>query len=294
MSMSSGHRPSVFISHSADDEVGPLVAFLHDLGYVVETPASLTGWQPAHAAIAERIRSADLLLAVLDGAVPNVSFEVGIAVGAGTPVLLVSGNRRPPHDLAGLPRIDPSANFDAFAAAITRAMRGRELAHGAPESVQHEPALSAEVASRFLASVQSSAEGPVFEALVVALFEQVGAEVLRTSTTEGRTVARPDLVVWHDDLAAGFGLPLPVEVLVRTLEPRAILARLRRTRDLAGAPNLLAISAVNIPPLVDVDDEGRAVVIAPLQMLVAALADLPVGEAMAAVRAQATLVTAAS
>lgn len=51
---------------------------------------------------------------------------------------------------------------------------------------------------------------------------------------------------------------------------------------------------MNIRPLVDVDDEGRAVVIAPLQMLVAALADLPVGEAMAAVRAQATLVTAAS
>ncbi len=293
--MPSGQRPSVFISHSADDEVGPLVGVLRDLGYLVETPANLSGWQPAHAAIAERIRSADLLLAVLDRAAPTVSFEVGIAVGAGTPVLLVSGNRRPPQDLAGLPRIDPSANFDAFAAAITRAMRGRELAHGAPASVHHEPALSAEVANRFLASLQSSAEGPVFEALVVALFEQVGAEVVRTSTTEGgRTVARPDLVIWHDDLAAGFGLPLPVEVLARTLEPRAILARLRRTRDLAGAPTLLAISAASIPPLVNVDDEGRAVVIAPLQMLVAALAELPVGEAMAAVRAQAALVTAAS
>lgn len=294
MSMSSGRQASVFISHSPDQEVGPLIAALRDLGYLVETPATIAGWQPVHVAMVERVRNADLLLAVLDGPGPNVSFEVGVAVGAGTPVLLLSGNRRLARDLAGLPRVDPGANLDALADAVARTIRRREISHQAERPTHHEPALSRKLAAQFLASAADSADGSIVEALIVALFEQVGAEVLRTTSTEARTPVRPDLVIWHDELAAGFGLPLPVEVLVKTLEPRAILGRLRRTRDVAGAPSLLAIDVLNHPPLAEVDGDGKTLVIAPLQMLIAALAEFPVGEAMARIRAQATLVTAAS
>jgi hypothetical protein len=294
VSVPSGRSASVFISHSADEDIGPLVAVLRDLGYLVETPASVAGWQPVHAAIVEKIQNSDLLVAVLDSPAPNVSFEVGIAVGAGTPVLLLSGNRRPAQDLAGLPRIEPGASPEAFADALARTIRGRELSHQAAESIRHAPALPREMATRFLASAANATDGASVEGLVASLFEQVGAQVLRTSATERRTIAPPDLVIWHDELAAGFGLPLPVEVLVRTLEPRAILGRLRRTRDHAGAPSLLAIDVLNNPPLVEVDDDGKVLVIAPLQMVIAALADLPVGEALAMIRAQAALVNAAS
>jgi hypothetical protein len=282
----------VFLSHAATEDVSELASMLRRLGHAVEVPEALWGPQSFSELSLEAIRSANVLVAVLDGPSANVLVEVGVAVGVGTPVvLLLSSDIRFGRELDTLPRVRRPDDLENLNEAIVRAALARPDRNVDRELV-HRPALNPEVANEFQATLRDRSTDPQgIERLVVRLFESSGAKVLRQPNPEpGSTpLARPDLVIWHDDLNASFGLPLPVEILVRTFAPEAMLPRLRRTLNLSGAQSLLALSALSSPPIASVEGD-RTVVVVSLGDLVEYLANYPLGQALGLLRAQATLI----
>jgi hypothetical protein len=290
-----GDQPlRVFLSHAATEDVSELAATLRRLGHAVELPEALWGPQSFRDLSLEAIRSANVLVAVLDGASANVLLEVGVAVGVGTPVvLLMSSDVRLGRELDTFAHVRRPDDLESLNETIMRAALARPDGRPDRESV-HRATLSPEVANEFQAELRDQPAGPrAIEGLVVRLFERSGAKVLQQPSPEPGSppLARPDLVVWHDDLNASFGLPLPVEILVRTFAPEAVLPRLRRTLNLSGAQSLLAVSALRSPPIASIEGD-RAVVVVSLADLVDYLARYPLGQALGLLRAQATLIGA--
>jgi hypothetical protein len=279
----------VFLTHEPTEDASDLIDALRRLGHVVRTPEALSGWQPFYDASVSAIREADIVLAVPDEPSATVLLDIGVALGTGTPVLLVLAGEQPGvRELADLPQLDRLLAWETIDERLRRAAR-RRVPPETPTSAP-QPALSAETAAEDLAILRSEKlDSRLLEDLVVRVFQQVGAEVFR-QPANGRgesVVERPDLVVWHDDLNAGFGLPLPVEILIKTFEPKAILPRLQRTLRLSGARSLLALSARDHMPLASVDEHGRIVLIAPLALLLRYLTELSFGNALGALRAEA-------
>ena len=192
---------------------------LRQLGHVVEVPEALWGPQSFQEVSLEAIRSANVLVAVLDGASANVLVEIGVAVGVGTPVvLLFSSDIRLGRELNTLPHVRRPDDLENLNETIKRVAQARPDRRLDRELVQRA-ALSPEAANEFQADLRDQPAGSRgIEGLVVRLFERSGAKVLHQPSPEPGSppLARPDLVVWHDDLNASFGLPLPVEILVRT------------------------------------------------------------------------------
>jgi hypothetical protein len=73
-----------------------------------------------------------------------------------------------------------------------------------------------------------------------ALFKASGATTRVSTTSSDVTV--PDLAIWHDELTATLGTPLPVEILARGGSWPAVRPRLERTLAASGGRTLLAIS----------------------------------------------------
>lgn len=216
-----GDQPlRVFLSHAATEDVSELATTLRRLGHAVEVPEALWGPQSFRELSSEAIRSANVLVAVLDGASANVLVEVGVAVGVGTPVvLLMSSDVRLGRELDTLPHVRRPDDLENLNETIMRAALARPYGHVDRESVQ-QAALNPEAANEFQAELRDQATGSQgIERLVVRLFEQSGAKVLQQPSPEPGSppLARPDLVVWHDDLNASFGLPLPVEIFNQNL-----------------------------------------------------------------------------
>jgi hypothetical protein len=96
------------------------------------------------------------------------------------------------------------------------------------------------------------------------------------------------MVVWHDDLHAGFGLPLPVEVLWgRGTRSIAILNRLRYTLTAAGTRSLVGVLREDQPALSEVANDGRLILLVSVRDLVTGVRQQPLAEALAQLLTQA-------
>lgn len=115
----------VFISHSLRDRelAAAIAAQLKDHGDAPLDPFSSPLGNEGISRIFADMRSADMVVAILSATTPNVFYELGVAVGAGLPVLMVgSAGESIPADMAALPFVQLTGNVDADAPIVTAAL----------------------------------------------------------------------------------------------------------------------------------------------------------------------------
>lgn len=149
------------------------------------------------------IRDVDFLVAVLFGnsADANTIFEIGIAVGAGKPVLLIVVNdTQIPFDLAGLLQVRSSLH-DENTIQLHLDLMMRSVAQGYRYNVSASQKSRRAKSSSGTDVAHIEAKGPVvasaFESEVLALIERAGGTVVRQPRTHVEvTKFIPDALVW--------------------------------------------------------------------------------------------------
>ncbi|MGP0073543.1 MAG: toll/interleukin-1 receptor domain-containing protein, partial [Bryobacteraceae bacterium] len=158
----------VFISHASRDRdfVAILMRLLQDEGYEVFEPGRETPGDIILSEISAAVHSADVMIAVVTASNPNIFYELGMAAGAGVPILIAAPPGEAfPGNLASVPYVQLSG--DGIRDAQTIARRAKEL-QGAPSSGKLKNFESAEAALR--AAVR---DPEVMESLCPANLEQL-------------------------------------------------------------------------------------------------------------------------
>lgn len=214
--------------------------------FEVSSSDTLLGSYARHTALTRALADVDVVVVFVpppeDAAGRNVLIEAGVALGARRPVLLVGERAHVPADLAALP-VSPAGSARALAADIELvAAGGPSVPEDDPAPAAVEPGLSQQIA-RQLRSRLSSERLAETEAVGVLddLFRAAGARTKNAAVVGHPSIDRADLAVWHDELTAAFGTPLPVEVLARRQSWPAVHKRLVRTLELSGGRTLLAL-----------------------------------------------------
>ena len=173
---------NVFLAHSytvRDFEFLQMLAeLLRDEGHQVFEPASILG-ERISSAISAAIHSADALVAVLTESNPNVFYELGIAAGAGVPIMIAStAEGLVPDALASVPFVKRSGDSLRDAQAIARQLDSlqRVPTPRPTRSSSAEETLREAVRDRTLLESLSPLD---FEYLVAELLRERGYVILR-------------------------------------------------------------------------------------------------------------------
>lgn len=293
MTNAAGSR-RVFVSYSlASKADADLLAALRGR-YDISEASTLASGLPMSLALTEAIRAADAVLVILpepnDAPLDNVLFEAGIAVGLGRSVVVVGDSLTLPRSLATFARVarrDLGALDQAIAMA-TRKRRSSGHARSVTKAAPAQPALSPATAQGFVERLTKNPSERDFVEWVAGTFREAGAAVVFDDRQKG--LDRADLSLWHDDLQAVFGLPLPVEVLISTRSLKPILARLQRTMRAAGATSLVAVSATQTQLHARWTDGISVIMAVDAARLVTALSTSPLPEALSELLSTATAV----
>jgi hypothetical protein len=178
----------VFIAHSSRDLdlVTSLITILREDGHEVFHPHSIAAGHSVISEISARIRSADVLIAVVRNGNPNVFYELGLAAGASVPILIAApAGELLPADLGSVPYVQLAGDTFRDAQIIARRANDlRKLARTAPLKFKSaEAALRAAVRHPALLEILSPTD---FEQLVMGLFRERGYEV--TAMESGRDI----------------------------------------------------------------------------------------------------------
>ena len=148
------------------------------------------------------IREADAVVALLDGATPNVFVEVGVALGLGKPVLVVGGTEELPWDLATLPYL-PTGTSERWwesglsgflSQALGDADRDDQYGTAAGEGLSRFSSLARE--PKLLDVMRHSDIAD----LVSELLREEGYETVQKEVRLGdSTILRPDVTASHAD-----------------------------------------------------------------------------------------------
>src|ERR1700734_406785 len=164
----------VFIAHSSRDlELGNnLMAILREDGHDVFDPTSIVLGSSIMSEISARIRSADLFVAVVRSSNPNVFYELGLAAGAGVPILIAApGGEALPADLSSVPYVQLAGDSLRDSQMIARRAKDlRNLVRTEPQKFDSaEAALRAAIREP---AVLESLSPSDFERLVMELFKE--------------------------------------------------------------------------------------------------------------------------
>lgn len=222
---------SCFISAPFGADLGTLTRVLDRAGIHWE-------WAKSNLDLSDRlpgdlrkiIRSVDFVLGVLLGgpAISNTMFEVGLAVGAGKPVLLiVADESNVPSDLAGFPFVQASLTDDK-AIELHLDLLFRSSRHGPRYPVSGQSRTASAVSpqafglrSNVLHDLQPA--NPL-EAELVSLIEQAGGRTLFHPRPEGATRKfAPDLLFWLPASDAELLNPAVVEVKGYPITPQQLV-----------------------------------------------------------------------
>lgn len=220
----------VFIAHSAKDRefVASIATQLRAEGHEVFRPNELTAQGDLLSLISSALRSADVVLAIVSNANPNVFYELGLAAGAGVPILIVANpGEALPADLASVPYVQLTGDTLRDVQTITR--RAKDL--GGLSAPRAEKFASAEAALRAAIKDPAALEALApceFERLVAQLFRERGYEVSTKPPTPDCCV---DLVVRSPD----DGQLLLVEVKKLSRQSRVSVEAVRRLLEAVSA-----------------------------------------------------------
>lgn len=239
-------RLRVFFSSSfADRDARQLREALSDQFDIV-SPDALVGSFARHTALNRALDDVDVVVVALpppeDPAAANVFVEAGAALGAGRPVLLVGELSQVPADLANLPaqagRSAPRIADDIRLIASSKS----PMLNGPSTMSSRGPGLSSVVVDRLRRRIRQR-EYVAAEAagIIDDLFRAAGARTKNALVVGHKVTDAADLAVWHDDLTASLGTPLPVEILVRRSAWPAVRQRLERTLAMSGGRTLIAL-----------------------------------------------------
>ena len=180
----------VFIAHSSRDlELGNnLMAILREDGHDVFDPTSIVLGSSIMSEISARIRSADLFVAVVRSSNPNVFYELGLAAGAGVPILIAApGGEALPADLSSVPYVQLAGDSLRDSQMIARRAKDlRNVARTEPQKFDSaEAALRAAIREP---AVLESLSPSDFERLVMELFKERGYLVTTLASGSGRDI----------------------------------------------------------------------------------------------------------
>jgi predicted nucleotidyltransferase len=301
--MSVHARPRVFVSYSLRDDEGRSLRDILGQQFDVIAPEMLTGSVVRHTALRQSLMDVDVAVIALptedDPSRNNVIFEAGAAAGAGVPLVLVGEAKSAPRDLADGLVFD----FDRIADVIdaveelcrsryaTKRAEVRISDHDEAAAVERfhvdviaQPVtlLSSEYVDEWITRVRHVRSERSAIRLISELFQSAGARTLSTEPSNEQISDRPDLVLWHDDLLATFGLPLPVEVLLKLKSWPSIQPRLERTLATSGGRTLVAVVVRDgMQPRVWTDGR-RTILICFADQLARALTRMALAEALSA------------
>lgn len=294
--------PRVFVLHSLTDAAGQRVTAELSRDFDVGGSADLRGELPPALGLRDVLADFDAVVAVLpppgNRDRTNVMFEVGVAVGVASRVLLVTASERLPSRLHGLPflaydslsvlRARVAELLAAEAYAPTAAAAKLVTSRSAPDvladrTVPAPQRQSAPGLSRF-ADANS-----IIEFLAEIVRAREGQVLIPTEGGATSSVDRPDLVLWVDGLQATFGLPLPVEIVAKATSVSQIRKRLIRVMDGTGASSLLVVSHLDAPPTAW-SDGNRLMLIVGADALMERLSAASVPDALTALLEEANRV----
>ncbi len=300
-------RTRVFLSYSLADDLGRLLRVKLAESFEVTTPEMLIGSVARSSVLRQTLMRTDVAVVLLpptdDFSWRNRLFEAGVAVGVGVPLVLVGMSSLAPIDLADslvLER-DQIEEIVTFIRELARSRRSlaAEVTHIYESDISYSiedqtvtartgPALSVEYADDWISKVMDVRSGHSAIRLFVDLFEHAGARVRgELQVSREGDIGKPDLVLWHDDLLASSGLPLPVEVLLRATSWPAVIPRLEQTLKASGARTLLAVTVRNGTHSKVWTDGRRIILLTPATLLARSLASMSLGETFGALLASA-------
>lgn len=223
------------------------------------------GSLPRPTAIRKLILSSSVVIAVIPNAPArgrsSVVFQVGIAVGAGVPVLLVTAGERLGPELRDLPRLHPEA-----LQSLSMTLRSIRASYRYGEAFSETDEVRVVSRMAALPKADSYAIGEpgrihkgsmqppeaVLRNLATAL-RRGGARVQFSTEDDPQA---PDMVIWHDGLQASLGLPLPVEIVRSAKLLIKIRRRLATTLKKSGGRSLLVVTSEPSKPDIQHLDEG--------------------------------------
>jgi hypothetical protein len=202
----------------------PFGAELRNLPRVLDRLNIHWEWAKSNQALSERlpgdlrklIRSVDFVIGVFfDGvADTNTMFEIGVAVGAGKPVLLLmSGENDLPLNLEALPHVRASLTDDkAIELHLDLLMRSAKSGVRYPASGRIT-STSSQIVTNVGKRIEHEKAASAFEAEVAAVIEEAGGRVvLHPRSEDASSKFTPDMLFWLATRDAEMLNPAVVEV----------------------------------------------------------------------------------
>ncbi|MBN8197760.1 hypothetical protein [Thalassospira povalilytica] len=221
-----------------------------------------TVWEqpsPLYSAVWQVVHISDVIVAVISQDDESILYQIGLAHGAGKPVVIVAHNKHAlPVELRGHQCLDfpeSAAKHESFSfrlrEAIKAAIKSKSGYLGLREGgddIRHYVESSHYFHFKQLFSYPSGASrARAFEKWFATMAEGIpGWEVIESEQTSGKGF---DLVIWNsldDSELSVLGNPIPVEIkAVRTMSDKLILDLLARSEALGLKGLVLATTASN-------------------------------------------------
>jgi predicted nucleotide-binding protein len=248
---SEAQQPKCFIVVSPNltpSHVERYSRFLRERGFSVVIPWDMQ-FQPGRPfleSLVDEISRTDLVLVLMGGELPgaasstvahelgqaraNVPLELGIAIGRGTPVILVSEpDVRIPSDLAGILSVRTSpTDLSSLGFAIDQILAAAPIGSRTRLHRRTSTEQKSKPLGRAAAALKAEVERMGVNASEVELL-QVIRRALELSNVENITERHTpergfgvDFAVWSDDLVPFVGSPLLIELKQQITSPRAI------------------------------------------------------------------------
>lgn len=216
---------------------------LRERGHRLQTLSELPAYgSTLREKLVSAVKSAELVICVTGAELePSLAFELGIAVGAGVPVIvLASSPIERPASMAGLlyTSYDPLRPEPALLA-IDRAV-------STIGSAEHDsPGRRRDTTAYAAMPEMPGGAGAEFESWVAEFIRRTGVDVFLQPAGPSRSF---DLAVYSSDLELAVGNPLLVEVKYRLPRDTAVIRRLQDAAAQVRAQWVLLLHAGDAPP----------------------------------------------
>ena len=249
--------PSCFILAPTGAGIGELVALVEDAGWAVLNGESVRPGTDAYLASTVDLlrRSEAVLILIGTEADPNLLVQTGIALGFGTPVLLIGTDRAVEEDgradrvLAGLPRVNATlSDHDALRFHVTAFLDAQRPGKVAAPS-RNLPSQSSHRAIASIAPPHSRLEKRILDALTAS----TEVEAVRSQPRlPGNASFIPDFALWIRDPRGDFGNLVLLEAvgsLAVFENSRRQVDRLRAYAASSGVRTVFHVQDLSTSPL---------------------------------------------